>query len=153
MGELPPEAAVLYVPAGPEHIAEISEIERLSFAAPWSPESFRQELAGELAHYFAALRAGRVIGYCGYWNIVGEAHITNVAVHPDFRGRRVGARLLETMLADIQNRNIRGITLEVREDNLTAIRLYKGFGFQKKGRRKNYYQKEKKSAIIMWKYI
>jgi ribosomal-protein-alanine N-acetyltransferase len=154
-----------YIRASISHAAQIYGIERLSFAAPWPRESFERELGDSLARYFIArlpsAHAGIfanggdgdkvIIGYCGYWSIVGEAHITNVAVHPDFRGKGYGSGLLRAMLRDMRETGHSAATLEVREDNHAAIRLYEGFGFKRAGVRKNYYEREKKDAIIMWK--
>ncbi|MDR3120070.1 MAG: ribosomal protein S18-alanine N-acetyltransferase [Clostridiales bacterium] len=147
--------AFFITPANAEHIPEICLIERQSFSTPWSAASFQKEFSDGLAHYFVALSegGGDVVGYCGYWSIVGEAHITNVAVRPDFRRRGVARALLSAMLADIAARGHTAATLEVRDGNSAAICLYEGFGFYHAGVRKNYYQKEKKDALIMWKRL
>ena len=147
----------IYTPALAEHIKDIHEIERLSFPDPWSVESFMKEFEDGLASYFVAKKlspdgreTGAIGGFCGYWSIAGEAHVTNVAVHPDYRGIGVGAGLIHAMMCDIVARGHTAATLEVREDNHTAIRLYKKFGFQPAGKRKKYYDNGKKDALIMW---
>ena len=141
-----------YIRAGREHIVQISDIERLSFDDPWSYDSFAKEFEDGLARYFAAIGAdGAVAGYCGYWSVAGEAHITNIAVHPDHRGRGVGAGMITLMLSDIAETGHTAATLEVRVDNHTAIRLYEKFGFERAGIRKKYYERGKKDALIMWK--
>ncbi|MDR1060372.1 MAG: ribosomal protein S18-alanine N-acetyltransferase [Clostridiales bacterium] len=142
----------LFLPARREHIPGIHEIEKLSFATPWSAESFEREFDDDLARYFVALRDGAVIGYCGYWSVAGEAHVTNVAVHPSHRRRHVGIGLMRRMLRDIADSGIGHITLEAREDNAAAISMYEQLGFSRSGLRKNYYAKERKNAIIMWKH-
>ncbi|MDR1440459.1 MAG: ribosomal protein S18-alanine N-acetyltransferase [Clostridiales bacterium] len=141
-----------FLPARAEHIPGIHEIEKLSFASPWSRESFEREFADDLAHYFVAVSHSEVIGYCGYWSVAGEAHITNVAVHPCHRRGRVGIGLMRRMMLDIARRGIRDTTLEVREDNHAALAMYAQLGFEACGLRKNYYEKERKNAIIMWKH-
>jgi len=147
-----------YMPACAEHISQICDIERLSFSEPWSPESIEREFGDSLARYFVAVyRPGgetgcaRVAGYCGYWSVVGEAHITNIAVHPEHRGHGVGAGLIKAMQDDIIALGHSSATLEVREDNGAAIRLYERHGFERAGRRKKYYDHGKKDALIMWK--
>jgi len=148
------QAPVRIETAALEHIPQIRAIEELSFKQPWSEESFRNELADSLARYAVALSPeAEVVGYCGYWSIVGEAHITNVAVHPLHRGRGVGRALMGWLLSDAAENGISSLTLEVREDNEPALRLYESLGFQRYGIRKNYYQIERKNAIIMWKHI
>jgi len=159
--------------AGAEHISQICDIENLSFTEPWSYDSIEREFTDSLARYFVAIfhvddadhtgpdkingsarvDAWRVAGYCGYWSIAGEAHITNIAVHPEHRGRGVGAGLINAMLNDIASQKHMSATLEVRVDNDAAIRLYERFGFERAGKRKNYYDHGKKDALIMWKML
>ena len=144
---------IKYQQAETEHIKGILEIEQLSFSTPWSEKSFQAEFADDLAYYAVALHEEFVVGYSGFWHIVDEAHITNVAVHPDFRRQGIGCHLVDALLRETVKRGIRDITLEVREDNEPAINLYHQFGFEEKGIRKNYYIKERKNALIMWKHI
>jgi ribosomal-protein-alanine N-acetyltransferase len=151
-GAAAPLPCPLFLPARREHIPGIHAIEKLSFATPWSVESFEREFDDDLARYFVAICDGAVIGYCGYWSIVGEAHITNVAVHPCHRRRHVGIGLMRRMLRDIAENGIGHITLEAREDNRAAISMYEQLGFSRSGLRKNYYAKERKNAVIMWKH-
>ena len=143
----------IYSRALPEHVGQIYEIERLCFSDPWSVESLTEELTSDLARYFIATpeRTGGVAGYCGYWSVVGEAHVTNVAVRPNYRRLGAGAGLLCAMLNDIKAGGHSAATLEVRVDNDAAIRLYERFGFERAGIRKKYYDNGKKDALIMWK--
>jgi len=144
---------VFFAPAEPAHIPGIHAIEKMCFPDPWSEESFAREFSDPLARYVVALEAegGEVIGYAGYWNIVGEAHITNVAVHPGYRRMGVARGLMQAMLGDAASLGIRDATLEVREDNAEALGLYAQFGFKSCGRRRNYYPKERKDALILWR--
>ena len=150
----------IYTRARFEHIAQIHEIERLSFSDPWPAESFAKEFEDEMARYFTAVELSPenketsvVAGFCGYWSIAGEAHITNVAVHPRYRKLGVGAGLVRAMLDDIIALGHGSATLEVRDDNYSAIRLYERFGFERAGIRKKYYDNGKKDALIMWNYF
>lgn len=151
-----------YSRASPEHAGFIYAIERLSFADPWSLKSIEDEFESGFARYFVAVpdvsvaerdRVIGIVGYCGYWSIVDEAHITNIAVHPDYRRRGAGAGLLAVMLDDIAASGHTAATLETRVDNDAAIRLYGRFGFERSGLRKKYYDNGKKDALIMWKKI
>ena len=150
----------IYTRARIEHIPQICEIERQCFSEPWPAKSFKKEFTDGLASYFVAKRlspsgkeTGIIAGFCGYWSVAGEAHITNVAVHPRYRERGVGAGLIDAMIDDIYVRGHSAATLEVREDNAVAIRLYERFGFERAGIRKKYYDKGKKDALIMWNYF
>lgn len=136
-----------------EHIDPIVEIEKVSFAAPWSRESFFQELYhNEKAIYLVALHGEKVIGYGGFWKILDEGHITNIAIHPDFRGQGIGSKLIDTLITTAKNRGIQSITLEVRKSNQIAQNLYIKHGFISVGTRKNYYEDNREDAVIMWKY-
>ena len=117
----------------------------------WSKESFFNELSNELARYYCAFDAsGNLMGYAGTWQILEEAHITNIAVSPDYRRKKVGEALLTTIINDCRNNGIKYITLEVRVSNTSAINLYEKYGFKSLGTRKGYYQNNNEDALIMW---
>ncbi|MCM1990098.1 ribosomal protein S18-alanine N-acetyltransferase [Oceanirhabdus seepicola] len=133
-----------------EHIDEVYNIFINSLKVKWSIEDFKKELENKLARYFVALQNDKVVGFGGMWVIIDEAHITNVAVHPNHRRSGIGDKLLRCMYKFCADNNIIGITLEVRENNLVAQNFYKNLGFAVEGRRKKYYQDTGEDAIIMW---
>ena len=134
-----------------EEIDELLEIEQMSFSTPWSREAFLSELLqNNLAHYFGCWRGDKLIGYAGMWLIIDEAHITNVAVHPDFRNQRIGELIMRYLIAVALSNGAYKMTLEVRPSNLSAQTLYKRLGFESVGRRKGYYTDTNEDAIIMW---
>ncbi|MGB9679638.1 MAG: ribosomal protein S18-alanine N-acetyltransferase [Thermoanaerobacteraceae bacterium] len=136
-----------------EDVDEVIEIEKLSFSTPWSKEAFITEVTkNSCARYVVAEIDGRVVGYGGFWVVVDEGHITNIAVHPDFRSMEVGTRIMESLIEIAKKSGISAMTLEVRASNIIAQHLYSKFGFKPLGRRKNYYQDNNEDAIIMWKY-
>ncbi|AQS60158.1 ribosomal protein S18-alanine N-acetyltransferase [Desulforamulus ferrireducens] len=134
-----------------EHIPEVLAIEQVSFPTPWSQQAFTYEITqNNFAHYVVALEGEKVIGYAGMWLVLDEAHITNVAVHPNYRGKKLGlALMLEAMRQAILRGAVR-MTLEVRPSNTVARELYKKLGFKEKGLRKRYYTDTNEDAIIMW---
>ncbi|HHW48541.1 MAG TPA: ribosomal protein S18-alanine N-acetyltransferase [Clostridiaceae bacterium] len=135
-----------------EHIDDIIVVENLSFKIPWSRESIKQEITGnKFAVYLSARVDGKVVGYAGMWKVCGEGHITNIAVHPEFRQNGIGSLLLEGLIDIAKKEGITRMTLEVRKSNLTAQRLYKKYGFEECGLRKSYYADNGEDAIIMWK--
>lgn len=141
------------IKAGPENIEEIEQIENLSFAIPWSRKSITDELTvNKFATYFCAVVDGKIAGYAGIWHICDEGHITNIAVHPDYRQNGIGSVLLEQLLEYARKENIVGLTLEVRKSNFSAQGLYRKFGFEDAGCRKGYYADNGEDAIIMWKH-
>lgn len=128
------------------------EIEKLSFKTPWSKESFIEEIkAKDRARYVVAELGDTVVGYGGMWLIIDEAHITNIAVHPDYRKQKIGKRIVEKMIAVASSEGITSLTLEVRVSNTAAIKLYKDLDFQEVAIRKGYYADTNEDALIMWK--
>ena len=117
----------------------------------WSKESFMSELSNDLARYFSAFdEDGNLIAYSGSWQILEEAHITNIAVDPEFRRKHIGEALLKTIIDQCYKDGVKYITLEVRVGNVAAISLYEKYGFKSLGVRKGYYQDNNEDALIMW---
>ena len=132
----------------------IIEVEKNCFSTPWSRESFILEITkNQLARYFVAEVDGVVAGYGGIWLILGEGHITNIAVDEDYRRMGLGRKLLEALIELSRNYELTAMTLEVRASNEPAKSLYKSYNFVESGRRPNYYQDLGEDAIIMWKNL
>jgi [ribosomal protein S18]-alanine N-acetyltransferase len=135
-------------------IAEVHEIERLSFNTPWPVYAFEQELRGNrLARYVVArtpmLGRERVVGFAGVWLMGDEAHITTFGVHPEWRRQGVGSRLMLRLLElSLELRAMR-MTLEVRVGNVAAQELYRRFGFAIAGTRPRYYTDDGEDAFVM----
>ena len=146
-------ADVIIRQAGPADTADIFEIEKLCFPDPWSRDSIRYELEeNEKAFYLVAEHSGKVVGYMGLWWILDEGHITNVAVRPGYRNRKIAEGIIRVMLEHTIGAGILHHTLEVRRDNQPAINLYEKFGFEVDGVRKGYYQFDGEDALIMWRH-
>lgn len=139
-------------PMEKEHLDDVIVIEEKAYGEHhWSKESFFNELNNNLARYFCAFNSeGQLVGYCGCWQIMEEAHITNIAVSPDFRRKSVGEALLVAILKSCYLEKIKYLTLEVRVSNEPAIKLYEKYGFKSLGVRKGYYQDNNEDALIMW---
>lgn len=136
-----------------DDIPKVVEIENLSFNTPWSEKAFNLELTNNKNALYRVIRSDdRVIAYGGMWLLFDEVHITNIAVHPDFRGKGYGNIILEDMLRVSKEANMSAMTLEVRVGNVAAISLYKKYGFVSVATRKGYYQDTKEDALIMWNY-
>ncbi len=135
-------------------IPEILAIERESFPSPWSERIFRNELTSSLATVLV-IRTGPgeespVAGYTVYWQVAGEMHLHNIAVRRELRRQGVASRLLDEMIRRAGREKIRWISLEVRQGNLAAQRMYAAFGFSVKGIRPGYYDDTGEDALIMW---
>lgn len=85
------------------------------------------------------------------WAIADEAHITVLAVHPDYRQQGLGQTILHALLTLAWQRGLKWATLEVRASNQAAIALYQKFGFQEAGKRKRYYQDTGEDALVLWR--
>lgn len=134
----------------------VYKIERESFSTPWSKQSLQEEIENsKLSYYYVCedILSGEIVGYFGLWIIYDEAYINNIAVASGYRGRGIGTFLIEKIIKLCEERELTGVTLEARKSNDTAINLYKKSGFEVKGLRKNFYEREKEDAIIMWKYF
>lgn len=111
-----------------------------------------QEIMGPSRRYFVATIDNQVVGYIGAWNTKTDYSIITVAVDPDSRGMGVAKKLIEYLKTDAKDNDIYAISLEVNEENLPAISLYRQSGFIITNTRRNYY-KGGKSAHIMWLYM
>ena len=136
-----------------DDVDEVYVVEEDCFVDPWSKESIRKELKNNLARYLVAQLDDKIVGYVGVWFVVDEGHITNVAVHSDYRGKKVGDKLVKQMVELCKENNIVAMTLEVRASNIVAQNLYKKYGFKMGGIRKEYYSDNKEDAIIMWNQL
>ena len=138
--------------ASAEDVSQMTTLDQICFTSPWSFESFTAELSNNpLARYLVAENHDSVIvGYAGLWAIGDEGHITNVAVHPDYRREGLAKMLIQTLIQRTRGEGLSRFTLEVRVSNLAAIRLYEGFGFQSVGVRPGYYEDNNEDALIMW---
>ena len=117
----------------------------------WSKDSFYNEIANNLARYFCVKNQdNKILSFIGFWVILEEAHITTLGTHPDFRNKHLAQALLIQCIETCYKEEVKYITLEVRESNVPAIRLYEKFGFSSIGMRKNYYQDNGENAIIMF---
>ncbi len=131
-------------------IKSILNISELSFPISWSLESLQGELDNKFAKYVVLKKGNSIVGYGGLWIIVDEAHITNVAVHPEVRGVGAGDIIVDALFRICRKQKVTAITLEVRISNFTAINLYEKHGFEKEGIRPRYYEDNNEDAVIMW---
>ena len=137
-----------------EHIKDVHKIEEDSFSIPWSEKAFYDELTkNKMAIYIVAKKDNEIIGYGGMWHVINEGHITNVAVKKEYRGKGVGSKIIGAFIDIANEKEMIGITLEVRVSNDIAKNLYKKNGFIMEGIRKEYYEDNKEDAIIMWKNL
>lgn len=136
----------------PTDIDAVLAVEEASFRTPWSRVAFEAEIGdNDLAHYLVLEYGGAVVGYGGMWLILDEAHVTNIAVAPEFRRCGLGTRLVTAMIGLARSLGAVRMTLEVRASNYEAQKLYRRLGFVSHGRRPGYYTDTREDALIMWR--
>lgn len=136
----------------PEDLEEVAALEKEIFSMPWSRKGFADALRQEAALYLVARKKGQLAGYCGLLQSFDEADIVNVAVAPMFQNQGTGAVMLGELMERGKMRGILNYTLEVRISNAAALHLYEKLGFERVGIRRNFYERPKEDAVIMWKY-
>ena len=131
-------------------LKQVCDIENDTFSEPWSYRSFSNSLTSKDNTYLVAEEDGEILGYCGMWGTVDEGQITNVAVKKEHRNKKIGFKLLKTLMEYGKDNGLIAFTLEVRVGNRAAINLYHNLGFTDSGYRKNFYSKPNEDALIMW---
>ncbi len=133
----------------------VLEIEAESFNNPTTREWYERELERPEVCFIYVLRTPtvRVAAFCAFWRVADQAHINNLAVRPELRGRGLGSQMLEAIVLEAQRLGAEGLTLEVRRSNIAAQRLYLRAGFREAGVRKNYYTQPVEDALILAKSL
>ena len=138
----------------PADLESVKSLDKLAFSNPWPENAFKYEIENNknARNWVGELNDGidrTIIALAVVWIILDEAHIGTFAVHPDEQDKGVGHLLLATICKTLIEENITRIFLEVRKSNIKAIKLYKKFGFEVDGERKNYYRDNGETAILM----
>ena len=135
----------------------LSELNKLSsilvsdFDDFWSYSILKDEINSENSYYIVAKFKNEIVGFAGIKVLLDEADIMNIVTKKSYRNKGIGSILLQHLIDLSYNLNLKQMTLEVNESNLSAISLYKKFDFKKIGLRKNYYNNQ--NAIIMSKLL
>ena len=135
----------------PEGLDGVLEIEEASFKNPTSREWYERELTRPEVCFLYVLRTPEVpvAAFCAFWRVADQAHINNLAVRPELRGRGLGSQMLEAIIVEAQRLGVESLTLEVRRSNIAAQRLYQRAGFHEAGVRKNYYTLPVEDALVL----
>ncbi len=138
-----------------EDVAVVHQIDLLSFSTPWPERSYKFEVSHNEAARCWVVEVNnengqsQIAAMAVLWVIVDEVHIATLAVHPDFRERGLGKRLLAHALLVASKEGACKAFLEVRAGNFTAQNLYKDFGFEVSGVRSRYYRDNMEDALLM----
>lgn len=143
-------------PMSRAHLPEVLAIERAVFSDPWSLPSFEHEVKGAPVSLCRVARLwpeGGVVGYFVAWRVEDELHLGNIAVAPAHQGQGIGQKLLDELIATAGEAGGRVVTLEVRESNIAAQRLYLRNGFKPVALRRRYYPDNHEDAIVMMRNL
>lgn len=138
-----------------EDVEQVAALDRMSFSLPWSANSYRFELfENQNSHLWVSEmvhedQPPQIVAMIVLWQILDEAHIATIAVHPDYRRLGIGKHLLAYSLKHAAQQGLVTATLEVRAGNQAAQALYEQFGFYIAGVRHRYYQDNHEDALIM----
>ena len=134
----------------PADLEQAAQIEAACFHESWSRALLEESLKSPWNLLLAAEEGGRLVGYGAACVIGGEGEIQRLAILKDYRQNGRGRELLEGLVKAAKEKGARAMTLEVRESNLAARRLYISAGFREEARRKDYYRAPREDAVIMW---
>lgn len=136
-------------------LKNIKNILQTEFDDFWNYNILEEELNSSNSYYLVAKSENEleneIVGFAGIKVVLDEADVMNIVVKNSKRNNKIGSLLLEHLTSLSKKLNCKSLSLEVNEDNLPAINLYKKFGFEQIGFRKNYY--EDKNGIVMIKYF
>ena len=131
-------------------VPAVHRLEEAIFSMPWSEKDFVYEMTeNKVARYLVIEEAGEIIAFAGAHIILDQAHVTNIAVRQDCRGRGLGRMITRALMQYASNLGAEYLTLEVRQSNAAAQNLYKSLGFVKVNVRKRYYEDTGEDAWLM----
>ncbi|MEM8777470.1 MAG: ribosomal protein S18-alanine N-acetyltransferase [Cyanobacteria bacterium P01_G01_bin.49] len=136
-----------------EQLNDIIELDNRCLGGLWTRKGYQRELASPNSHFLVlSSDEFQLILGCGcFWEILEEAHLTLLMIHPDYQGQGLGQLLLYGLLKKAAEKQLERASLEVRPSNQPALCLYYKFGFKLAGKRKGYYQKTGEDALILWR--
>ena len=134
------------VPMMQDDVPQVAALEAACFSDPWSAQILSNELQNELSLWLVAKDGDTVLGYVGSQSVLDEADMMNLAVRETVRRQGIARLLVLSLCRQLHEKGVMSLTLEVRDSNEPAIRLYSSLGFLQVGRRPNYYFHPKEDA-------
>ncbi|WP_434683495.1 ribosomal protein S18-alanine N-acetyltransferase [Pseudanabaena minima] len=132
-------------------LSQLREIDCACLGNFWSLEAYQREIDSPSSLVLGLTTENHeLLGFGCLWSILEEAHITVLAVRPEYQGQGFGKSLVWGLLKKARDRQLEWATLEVRESNHVAIALYESFGFKEIGRRPKYYEVTGEDALMLW---
>lgn len=130
-------------------VTAVADIEQRIFSDAWSEDIFEESLEYDNQFFWVLTEDEKIVGYCGLMIVLDEGQILNIAVDEPYRRSGFGRMLMNAMLDYGRENGVTFFTLEVRESNFSAIKMYENFGFEETGRRKGYYTEPVETAVLM----
>ena len=143
------EKGIEIIPMKAEHAAKIAELEKICFTDPWSEKEIACEVENPAARFFVAMCGDEIAGYAGMMYAADFAGVCNIAVVPEYRRKGIGRKLMNVLIETCRELNVAVVSLEVRESNIAAQKLYEELGFVRVGTRKGFYSSPKEDALVM----
>lgn len=134
-----------------DDISHVMEIERASFSDPWSFWVFADDICLDFSYDIVYEENGEILAYLLCWMNIDEAHLINIAVREDMRGKGIGKKLLINAFEEAKKRGIERSLLEVRVSNQSAIHLYESLGYKIIYTIKKFYEDNGENAYLMEK--
>ena len=135
---------------GVQHSDKCLELDRLALNGLWTKLQWQKELSDTKRFCYGIFSNSRIVALACGWIVLRELQITAIAVHPDKRRNGLGTKVLSALVKQATSLGVQKVTLEVKKSNIPAQNLYKKFGFELKGFRKNFYR-DKSDALIFTK--
>jgi len=135
-----------------EHdLPDVHMLESICEPTPWSVNSLRYEINNKESILKVAVRDDKIIGYVCIRTLLDITHVMKINVLPENRRNGIGSALFSESLNQLRlnKPDVKSITLEVRDSNSAATKLYNNFGFRKTGSRRNYYKNPLEDGIVM----
>ncbi len=132
-------------------LSQVVALDQLCFGGLWTAQAYQGEFRSNHSTLLGLMTAQGLLGVGCLWSILEEAHITLLAVHPEHQKRGFGSALIWGLLNQARSLGLEWATLEVRASNTCALNLYRKFGFQEVGRRRNYYPDTGEDGIVLWR--
>jgi ribosomal-protein-alanine N-acetyltransferase len=144
---------IKFIMAELKHLDGIMEVESKCFIVPWTKNMFLSEMYSENTSLYILMENNIVVGYISLFKVLDEIHVNNIAVDTGFQRMGYASMIMEKAIEIAMNLSMAIITLEVRKSNTQAMELYKKYGFEILGSRKDYYKNPKEDALIMTKEL
>lgn len=132
-------------------LEQVAELEKVCFSESWSYGLLEAGVHSPYDVYYVYEQDGRILGYCNLRLLAGEGEVQRIAVLPEYRRLGLARKMMEAMVDYARENMAVSISLEVRESNLPARKLYETYGFTAEAVRRGYYHNPFEDAVIMWK--